>query len=71
MLLKLEVTAEEARFLQSQLESRLDELDDELVHTDSRALQHALADDERMLERIIEKLEGAVAENEARRPRIA
>jgi hypothetical protein len=55
-IMKLELSLEEARFLKRQLDRHIEELDNELVHTDKRALQHALAEDVEHLKSIERKL---------------
>jgi hypothetical protein len=42
-VMKLEFSMDEASFIRSQLSRRLADLEDELVHTDKRELQAALA----------------------------
>jgi hypothetical protein len=54
--MKLELSIEDARFLEGQLSRHLAELDEELVHTEKRSLQAALADDADRLRRIVGKL---------------
>ena len=44
-MLHLALTADEADFLSHQLKRHLGELEDELIHTDKREIQHALAGD--------------------------
>jgi hypothetical protein len=51
-----EVSLQDARHLHAQLRLRLAELDDELVHTDSRQLQHELGRDSERLRAIIDEL---------------
>jgi hypothetical protein len=55
--MQLEITDEEARLLALHLERHIKRVDDELVHTDSRQMQRDLANDERRLLAILEKLE--------------
>ena len=64
--MKLELSLEEARFLRKHLARHIQEVDTELVHTDSRALQHELAQDvehlkniDRQLVRLIEAADTA------------
>lgn len=56
----LDLTAEEARLLLLHLERHIKHVDDELVHTDSRAMQRDLALDERRLVSILRKLENGI-----------
>ena len=55
--MQLDLSDEEARLLQLHLERHIKRVDDELVHTDSRTMQRALARDEARLLSILEKLE--------------
>jgi hypothetical protein len=66
--MKLELSLEEARFLNEQLVRRITELDEELAFTERRQMQHALAMDvdyltniERRLAALIETASSAVA----------
>ena len=59
--MNLELSLEEARFLKRHLAYYIHEVDNELIHTDSRDLQRALVDDlehlrsiERKIDRLIE-----------------
>jgi hypothetical protein len=54
--MKLELSTEDARFLEAQLTRHLAELDDELVHTEKRSLRTALAEDAERLRRIVGQL---------------
>lgn len=54
--MKLELSLEEARFLRKHLIRHIQEVDNELVHTDSRRLQHELAEDEAHLKNIERQL---------------
>lgn len=55
--MQLDLSDEEAHLLQLHLERHIKRVDDELVHTDSRPMQRALARDEARLLSILEKLE--------------
>jgi hypothetical protein len=55
--MKLELTVEDARFLQQQLARHARSVEDELAHTDKRALQRELASDLARLQRIAHGLE--------------
>lgn len=54
--MKLELSLEEARFLKKHLTRHIQEVDNELVHTDSRKLQRELAEDEAHLKNIERQL---------------
>ena len=54
--MRVELSLNDARHLYAHLKLRLVELDDELVHTDSRQLQHDLARDAERLRAIIDEL---------------
>lgn len=51
-MMKLDLSTDDARFLGAQLARHASEIEDELVHTDERGLQHALAADLERLRRI-------------------
>lgn len=61
----LELTNEEARFLERQLGRHLQEVETELAHTDTRDLQRALADDARRLREILGRVRRHVEETAA------
>jgi hypothetical protein len=61
-MMRLQLSAEEARLLSEQLAFRLVELDRELVRTDQHRLQHALADDVRRLGAVAQRLETLLAQ---------
>lgn len=54
--MKLELSLEEARFLNDQLIHRIRQLDEELAFTDRHAMQHALAGDVDCLKNIQRRL---------------
>ena len=43
MTINLALTPEDARFLREHLQRHIAQVDDELVHTDRRAMQHEIA----------------------------
>lgn len=47
---------DELKFLQVQLARRIDDVEKELAHTDKHELQHALANDARLLRSIASRL---------------
>jgi hypothetical protein len=55
--MKLDLTNMEARLLRDHLAQHLKEVDDELVRTDKRELQHQLAREESKLHTILTRLE--------------
>ena len=55
--MKLDLSKDEAMFLKEQLARRISDLEDELVHTDARDLQSALAGDARRLGAIGHRLD--------------
>lgn len=57
----LELSADEARLLKTQLDRRIVDLDDELVHTDKHELQQALNFDVERLRAIDERLARLIA----------
>jgi len=61
----LDLSIEEARFLRNQLARHITEMEDELVHTDSRALQASLAKDFDRIREIQGRLEHLLSESEA------
>jgi hypothetical protein len=61
----LELSLEEARFLSSHLARHIDQVDAELVHTDSRALQREIVQDLDHLRAIARKLERLIDADEA------
>jgi hypothetical protein len=61
MEITLTLTAVEADFIACQLRHRMQSLERELVHTDARALQHALAIDLDVLEAIVLRLQAIAA----------
>ncbi len=56
MPITLELSEDDVRFLRDQLNERLSALDAELVRTDRRRLQHALAEDARRLQGLVERI---------------
>jgi hypothetical protein len=62
----MDLTEQEARFLRSQLGRHLEEVDDELVHTDTRELQHALHRDLDHLKALLAKLDDAIRQGTPR-----
>jgi hypothetical protein len=60
--MQLELSTEEAHFLKAQLARHLTEVEDELVHTDVRALQADLNRDLERLRVIQARLERTLAE---------
>lgn len=58
--MRLELTEDEARFLAQHLQKHIQRVDDELVHTDARAMQRELAADERRLVLLLQKIESAI-----------
>lgn len=58
--MNLDLTPSEARFLLEHLTRHLAHVDDELIHTDKRQMQRALAQDLHQLEVIRERLAIAV-----------
>lgn len=52
------LSTEDAGFLREQLQSQIAHLDDELVHTDKRRMQRALARDIERLRAIAERIAG-------------
>ena len=59
-MVNLNLTLEDAEFLASQLHHRLLDLEDELIHTDKREIQHALAGDYDRLGEIEGRVNGLV-----------
>jgi hypothetical protein len=59
--MRLELTAEEARFLCTALKLHRDSVEDELVHTEATGLQHALARDLEHVEQIEARLVALIA----------
>jgi hypothetical protein len=57
--MQLTLSPEEANILIEQLTKRLEHIDDELVHTDKRELQRALASDLDSLRAITERIQSA------------
>lgn len=58
MVVRLELSVEEATILREQLAYRLTELDRDLVRTDQHRLQHALARDVAHLNDVVQRLAG-------------
>jgi uncharacterized protein YPO0396 len=58
MTINLALSPEDARFLREHLQRHIQQIDDELVHTDRRALQHEIAEDLGRLRRIEAQLVG-------------
>ena len=58
--MNLELSTDEARFLREHLQSHIEQVEGELIHTDKRALQRALASDVEHLRRIERKLASLV-----------
>lgn len=58
MTINLALSPEDARFLRQHLQRHIAQVDDELVHTDRRALQHEIAGDLDRLKRIETQLAG-------------
>jgi len=54
--MQVELTTADAQFLHKHLLRRLKGLEDELVHTDTSDLQHALSADVRQLRELIDRL---------------
>ena len=61
MTVTLALSSDDARFLREHLQRHIGEVDDELIHTDSRTMQHALAEDVARLRRIETQLAGLLA----------
>jgi uncharacterized protein YPO0396 len=61
MTINLALSPEDARFLREHLQRHIAQVDDELVHTDRRALQHEIASDLERLKRIESQLAGLLA----------
>ncbi len=64
-MITLELTHEDAKFLDDQLRRQLERVEDELVHTDKRAMQADIARDLEHLARIHKRLAHAVELAEA------
>jgi hypothetical protein len=58
MTINLALSPDDARFLREHLQRHIGEVDDELIHTDNRAMRHALAEDVDRLRRIEKQLAG-------------
>lgn len=58
--MRLDLTDDEARFLAQHLASHIQKVDNELIHTDARAMQRELAADERRLNLLLQKIEFAL-----------
>jgi hypothetical protein len=54
--MQLELTTEDARFLHEHLVRHLRSLEDELVHTEKRDLQRALAADAKHLRELVDRI---------------
>lgn len=63
--MKLDLNVQEASLLKKQIDRRLEELELELVHTDKRELQRALAKDGELLRSIEERLTRVIASSSA------
>ncbi len=59
-MITLELTDDDAKFLREQLKSRAQQVENELIHTDKRAMQADIARDLERLERLNERLLRAV-----------
>jgi len=62
MTINLTLSPEDARFLHQHLQRHIEEVDDELIHTDDRTMRHALAEDVDRLRRIEKQLTGLLAQ---------
>ena len=60
-MITLELTKEDATFLENQLASRTQQVENELVHTDKRQMQADIARDLKRLEQLCERLKRALA----------
>lgn len=58
--MRLDLDADDSRFLYAQLKRRLGELELEVVHTDDHALHRALLADIARLESIVKHVEGSL-----------
>jgi hypothetical protein len=56
-VIRLELSIEDAKLLHGQLAYRIADLDRDLVRTDQHRLQHALAQEVKRLEAILERLD--------------
>jgi len=56
MTINLALSPEDARFLREHLQRHIAQVDDELVHTDRRAMQHEIAMDLERLKQIESQL---------------
>ena len=56
MTINLALSADDARLLHEHLRRHIDEVDDELIHTDNRTMRHALVEDVDRLRRIEKQL---------------
>lgn len=61
--MKLDLSTDDAKFLEAQLSRHAEEVEDELAHTDRHSLQHALAQDLDRLNEILGRLRRCVAES--------
>lgn len=59
-MITLQLTNDDAAFLQEQITSRVRQIENELVHTDKRALQAEIARDLERLERIHDRVAHAI-----------
>jgi hypothetical protein len=61
MTINLALSPEDARFLREHLQRHISQVDDELVHTDRRSMQHEIASDLERLKRIEGQLASLLA----------
>jgi hypothetical protein len=66
--MQLTLTTEESQQLIRHLARRLDELDSELVHTDKREMQRALAAEVRALSALTNKIRSSAEEDAEQQP---
>ncbi len=64
-MIQLTLSTEEAAFLDGQLARHVQEVEDELIHTDEHDLRQSLAGDLHRLRRILGKLEALIDRQDA------
>lgn len=61
-VVQLELSGDELSLLELQLRRRLDDMDRELIRTEKRVLQHAIAKEVQQLEALLKRLQNAITQ---------
>jgi hypothetical protein len=57
--MQIDLSIDDARFLRQQMSRHLEEMESELVHTDKREMQRAIAEDARRMRELLARIPAA------------